>query len=101
MRNEPHRSRWGHDKSDHALAVRYPNQLVAYTWQNGAGLAEAVEVVDSAKQRVFAHWHSYDSEGRRTDCLDSELGRKGYVYDRESQLLAVQAERPEQSEQFA
>ncbi|MCX7113379.1 MAG: hypothetical protein NTX45_25380, partial [Proteobacteria bacterium] len=48
----------GYDQSDRALAVRYPNQLVAYTWQNGAGLAEVVEVVDSAKQRVFAHWHS-------------------------------------------
>jgi len=33
--------------------------------------------------------------------LDSELGRKAYVYDRERQLLAVQAEQPEQSEQFA
>jgi len=33
--------------------------------------------------------------------VDSELGRKDYVYDSESQLLAVQAERPEQSEQFA
>ena len=93
--------RWGYDQSDRALAVRYPNQLVTYTWQNGAGLSEAVEVVDSAKQRVFAQWHSYDSEGRRTGCLDSDLGRKGYVYDRDGQLLAVQAEQPEQSEQFA
>jgi hypothetical protein len=41
--------------------------------KTGQGLPMRSRLSIQQSIRVFAHWNSHDSEGRRTDCLDNGL----------------------------
>ncbi|WP_419807515.1 RHS repeat-associated core domain-containing protein [Sphingomonas sp.] len=77
------------------------NGLVTTTTFAPNGRPAAIRTASPDGHERFAADYAYDGEDRLRQSRDTDVGLRQYRYDAESQLLAVQADRPGRSEAFA
>jgi len=94
-------TRWHYANVEGGFTQRYPSHLVSLTRHDAKGKPTALEVERQDQSRPFALGFAYDAEDRLHTSFDSQFGTRRYYYDRESRLLAVDADHSQHRERFA